>query len=167
MNSFINPAYPLQHRGAERFTSALFAFHGFGAAMRIGRPALGTLLLAGAVAAVVVVADQIVSAWAEDHVVGAGLALWALVFLVMALLADASRGLALRMMDGFDAWTRAAQRRASDERMWAAAQADPRVMADIHAAMLREESAAPATGRSMRQWPFADRSALQRVQPRA
>ena len=59
MNRFINPAYPLQHRGAERFTSALFAFHGFGAAMRIGRPALGTLLLAGAVAAVVVVADQI------------------------------------------------------------------------------------------------------------
>jgi hypothetical protein len=102
-----------------------------------GPGSLSTLLLAAVVAAMVVVADQLIDTWADGHLLAAWVTLWAVGFVAVGLFAGASRELASRLMAGLDAWSaRVAQRRA-DERLWAIAQTDARLMADLQGAMNR------------------------------
>ena len=102
-----------------------------------GPRSLSTLLLAAVVAAMVVVADQLIDTWADGHLLAAWVTLWAVGFVAVGLFAGATRELASRLMTGLDAWSaRLAQRRA-DERLWAIAQTDARLMADLQCAMNR------------------------------
>ncbi len=57
-----------------------------------GTSGLVALLLAGAFSALVVVADQFVSSWANGQVVIAWIALWALLFVALVLFTEATRG---------------------------------------------------------------------------
>lgn len=102
-----------------------------------GPGSLSTLLLAAVVAAMVVVADQLIDTWADGHLLAAWVTLWAVGFVAVGLFAGATRELASRLMTGLDAWSaRVAQRRA-DERLWSIAQTDARLMADLQCAMNR------------------------------
>ncbi|PUE06792.1 hypothetical protein B9Z51_12695 [Limnohabitans sp. T6-5] len=98
---------------------------------------LATLLLAAGVAALVVMADQMIDDWAETHVVASWLALWAVAVLAIAALRGVSRMFAQKMMGGLDAWSASVARRRSDERLWAMAQSDVRMMRDLQSAMDR------------------------------
>jgi len=73
--------------------------------------------------------------------------LWAALLAVLALLAPAVKG-------SFDAWSgRRAQGRA-DQRLWAMAQQDPRIMADLQLALLRENAlAGGGAKRHLGHWP--------------
>lgn len=98
---------------------------------------LSFMLLAAMVSSLVVVADQLVETWVNGHLLVAWIALWIVCFTAMAIFAGAARKLALATVAGLNAWSvKRAQARA-DDRLWAVAQADPRMMADIHAAMAR------------------------------
>jgi hypothetical protein len=104
---------------------------------------LSTLLLAAVVAAMVVVADQLIDTWADGHLLAAWATLWAVGFVAVGLFAGATRDLAGRLMASLDAWSvRVAQRRA-DERLWAIAQTDARLMADLLGAMNRDTDSTP------------------------
>lgn len=99
---------------------------------------LATLLLASVVAAVLVVAQQVIDAWSEGHLLAAWIALWTVAFAALALLANPSLRLArqVRVL-----WSEQAQRRraaAQDRQLWALAQTDPRVMADLRWALSRD-----------------------------
>ena len=106
--------------------------------------ALASVLLAAAVAALVVLADHLMLAWAERHEIAAWLALWGVAVLAIALLRGLSRVAARSAMGALDAWSaRVAQRRA-DERLWHMAQTDSRLMADLQSALDRSGEQAPA-----------------------
>ncbi len=107
--------------------------------------ALATVMLAASVAAMVVIADQMIDSWAESHLVAAWLALWAVAAVAIALLRGVTRSLAQNLITGLDAWSAHVARRRADERLWAMAQSDPRLMSDLQVAMDRApEAFAPA-----------------------
>ncbi|MEO8022483.1 hypothetical protein [Polaromonas sp.] len=140
MTSFVNVKHPAEHPGVARFESAL----GTARQMRRGFDGvkgLAAMLLAALVAAMVVVADQLVVNWADGHLLVGWVALWAVAFAVIALFAGTARVLAARAVTALDAWSRAIAQARADVRLWEAAKADPRVMADLQVAMARHEAA--------------------------
>lgn len=155
MASFINPDYLVEHQGLARLQAAMAAIRRAGIAFA-GARGLVALLSAGAVSALLVVADQIVSTWADGHILLAWVVLWALVFAAVALFAEAARGWSDRLVSKLQARSQATERRLADERVWALAQSDPRFMADIQAARLRAEREALDAGEPQPDWPFAN-----------
>jgi len=106
---------------------------------------LATGMLAAGVAALVVVADHMIDDWAETHVIAAWLALWVVAVVAIAALRGVSRMLAQGMMAGLDAWSADLARRRADQRLWAMAQQDSRLMTELQTAMDRAENhSAPA-----------------------
>ena len=103
--------------------------------------ALASLLLAAGVAALVVLADQLLDSWAERHEVAAWLVLWGIAVAAIALLRGVSRYAARNAMGALDAWSANMAKRRADERLWSMAQTDPRMMADLQAALTRSGTA--------------------------
>lgn len=143
MTSFVNVKHPAEHPGVARFESAL------GTARQLrrgfdGAKGLAALLLAALVAAMVVVADQLVDNWADGHLLVGWVALWVVAFAAIALFADTARLLGARAVKALDAWSSAIAQARADVRLWEAAKSDPRVMADLQVAMARHEAMAEA-----------------------
>lgn len=141
MTSFVNTQYSKEHTGAARVESALHAAsqlrQGF-----TGTRGLAALLLSAIVASIMVVAYQVTDSVAEGHLLVIWIALWAVAFAGLAMFAGTARSLAARMVAALDAWSQTVAQARADTRMWEAAKTDPRVMADLHVAMARQEAAA-------------------------
>jgi hypothetical protein len=97
------------------------------------------MLLAAMVSALVVVANQLMDTWVDGHLMMAWVALWVVGFAALAVFAGSARKLAVTAMSALDAWSERVARARADERLWRIAQSDPRVMADLNAAMARSE----------------------------
>jgi hypothetical protein len=145
MASFVHVEYPTSHPGVERFESAVAAASRLKKGMD-GTKGLAAILLAAMVSALLVVADQLVDTWAEGHLMAAWVLLWIVAFGAIALLAPTTRHLSGSLVRGLDAWSRRMARQRADERLWEMALKDPRIMADLHAAKTRAESATPSAG---------------------
>jgi hypothetical protein len=102
-----------------------------------GARSLSALLLAAVVAAMVVLADQLVSTWADGHLMLAWVMLWVVVFAVLALFADTARSLARRMIGSLDAWSKSLAEARAEARIWEVARSDPRIMAELRQAEMR------------------------------
>lgn len=138
MTSFIQPSFPTQHPGVVRIESALATVR----AMRQGFDStrgLSVMLLAAMVSALVVVADQLIDTWADGHLLAAWVALWLIGFAALAMFSAPARRLAVTVVSALNAWSARLARARADERLWALAKADPRVMADLDAARSRSE----------------------------
>lgn len=139
MTNFVHVEYPSRHPGVERFENMVAA----AGQVRKGfdsTKGLAAMLLAAIVAALVVVADQLVDTWADGHLLAGWVVLWVVGFAAIALLAGAARRVAARSMKALDAWSRQVARKRADERLWELARKDGRVMADLQAARSREEA---------------------------
>ncbi len=101
---------------------------------------LAGMLLAAVMAALLVVADQVIDTWADGHLLAGWVALWTVAFAALALLAPPLRQLASAMAATMTRWAQAAKQRRLEERMWEFARHDPRVMAELRAAMTRDNS---------------------------
>lgn len=138
MTSFVNIKYSTQHPGVARAESAIDAAkrlrQGFS-----GTRGLATLLLSAMAAAVMVVAYQVMDSVTEGHLLVMWIALWAVAFAVLALFAGTARNVAKRLKAGLDSWSRSLAEARADQRLWATAKADSRVMADLQAAMSRAD----------------------------
>lgn len=138
MASFIQPNYPAQHQGVVRIEAAVDVV----SSMRRGfdsTKGLSAMLLAAMVSALVVVADQLIETWVNGHLMVAWVALWLVGFAALAVFAGAARKLAVTVVGALDAWSQRVAQARADERLWAIAKTDPRVMADLNAAMARSE----------------------------
>ena len=125
---------------------AVPTIHAANAAPRSSTKTLASWMLAAGVAALVVLTDHLIDDWADTHVLAAWLALWAVAVVAIATLRGVSRLLAQNLMTGLDGWSAHVARRRADERLWAMAQNDSRLMTDLQTAMDRaEDSQAPAT----------------------
>lgn len=110
-----------------------------------GARGLAALLLAGVVAAMVLVADHLVNTWADGHLFLAWVMLWVIVFAGFALFADTARAVARRTLAGLDRWAAARAQIRAEERLWDIARADPRLMAELVQARSRADEDEPAT----------------------
>ena len=103
--------------------------------------ALASLLLAAGVAALVVLADQLLDAWADRHELASWLVLWGIAVAAIVLLRGVTRFVARNAMGALDGWSAKLAQRRADERLWSIAQTDSRLMADLQAALDRNGSA--------------------------
>ena len=100
---------------------------------------LAGMLLAAVVAALLVVADQLIETWADGHLLVVWVALWTIAFAALALLAPPLRLLADSAAVTLARWSKERAQRRSDEVIWLTAQQDYRVMQDLQMAGLRSE----------------------------
>src|SRR5438105_5971263 len=100
-----------------------------------GSRAGASLLLAAIVAALVVVANQVVDTWTEGHLLVAWIVAWAVGFASLALLAAPAKRAAAALKAGYARWSEARRQAAADEQLWNLALTDARIMADISRAM--------------------------------
>jgi hypothetical protein len=107
----------------------------------IGVRGLSVLLLAAAVSALVVLADQYVGIWTDGHLFFGWVVLWALIFAGLALFAGTARRLATRTMDVLDGWAQSLALARAETRMWEIAKNDPRIMAELMVARMRDADA--------------------------
>lgn len=137
MTSFVHVEYPTRHPGVERLENAVGAARQFRKNFDTTK-SLAAMLLAAMVAAMVVVADQLIDTWADGHLLAAWVVLWAVGFAAIGLLAGAARRVAGRSIHALDVWSARVARQRADERLWSLARKDPRVMADLQAARNRQ-----------------------------
>jgi hypothetical protein len=136
MTSFVHIDYPRQHPGVERAEHVVEAF-GRVTAVFDGARGVATLLLAALVSALLVVANEVIETWSDGHLLAAWIALWLVGFAALALLAQPMRRLSVRAPLAWRHWLAAREQADQDARMWACAQRDPRLMADIVCALER------------------------------
>lgn len=98
---------------------------------------LGSFLLAAAVSGLLVVVNQAMDAWSEDHVVLAWAALWAIGFVAIGLLATPAHQAARSLRKAFAEWREESAAQAEEEKLWDLAKHDHRVLAEIMAAKNR------------------------------
>jgi hypothetical protein len=102
-----------------------------------GARGLAAMLLAAVVAALVVVADRLISTWADGHLFLAWVCLWVVIFAGSALFAGTARRLAHSAMRSLDGWSQTRAQARAEARLWELAHRDPRLMAELTQARLR------------------------------
>lgn len=138
MTSFVNTPQLTHHQGAERLESVMDAAQQMGHSAS-GTRGLSTLLLSAMAAAVIVVAYQVMDTQDEGHLLVLWMSMWVVAFTALAFLSGASREMAIRLKNGLDAWSRSMAQSRADQRLWEMAKRDPRLMADLQSAVMREE----------------------------
>lgn len=138
VTSFVNIKYSAQHHGAAHGAPAVDAAQEMPRGFSATR-GLAALLLSAVAAAVIIVAYQVMDSVAEGHLLVMWVGLWAVAFAALALFAGAARQIAVRTKNGLDAWSRNVAQARADQRLWALAKADPRVMTDLQMAMMRSD----------------------------
>jgi len=137
MTSFVHVNIPTEHPGVARAERAFAALRDLGRNFDGARGA-ASLLLAAVVAALLVVANQVIDTWTEGHLLAAWIALWTVAFAAIGLLAAPVRR---AVQNARGAWSRtSATRRAAaqDRQLWSLALTDARVMAELSRAMSRD-----------------------------
>ena len=147
MTSFVHLEYSTKHPGVARVEAAIDAAqhlrHGFA-----GTRGLATLLLSAIAAVVMVVAYQVMDSVIEGHLLVMWIAMWVAAFGALVFFASTTRHIAASMKAGLDGWSREVARSRADERLWATAKSDSRVMADLQCAMIRQEAEVEAANAS-------------------
>ena len=105
-----------------------------------GARGLAAMLLAAVVAALVVVADQVIESWVDGHVFLAWVLLWAVVFAATLVFAGTARRMGMRVMAALNQWSLSAAQRRAEARLWEIAKTDPRVMGELMAAQQRTDT---------------------------
>jgi hypothetical protein len=143
MTSFVHVDQPTYHPGVRRAEAVVSQLKSARGNLN-GSRGLAAGLLAAVVAAVLVVADRMISDLEDGEMLVAWAALSGLVFVALALGANALRSTVARLTA---TWKEGAQRRANaraDAQFMAYAAFDPRVMHELQAAVTRYEEANPA-----------------------
>jgi hypothetical protein len=133
MSKFIAVHPSTSHRGVERFENAA-EFLKTRRFRLDGSRALAAMLLTAVVAAILVVANQLIETITDGHLFAAWIGLWALGFAAMALLMDPVFAAVASLRKVWGQWRAARRMAAQDAQMWESALSDARVMADIRAA---------------------------------
>ena len=143
MTSFINTPHPDHHHGADRMEALMDA------AQQVPRNVSGkrgvALLVGSALAAAVAaVSYEVMDSADESHLLMIWMALWMALFALLAFFAGNLRAVGLRLRSSLDDWSRSIAEARADQRLWAIARQDDRVMADLQCAMSRSEAAQDA-----------------------
>ena len=139
MTTFVHTDFPVQHPGVVRAEHAVESFKQATQSFD-GARGVASLLLAARVSALVVVANQVIEAWSDGHLLAAWIALWLVAFAGIALLAQPVRRFSHGLRPAMMRWRQAREEARQTALMWQYAQIDPRVMADIQRALSAKEA---------------------------
>ncbi len=94
MTTFVHVHYPAEHPGLARLRHVGAALKNVSASFD-GAAGIASLLLAAVIAALLVVADQVMETWTDGNLLAAWIAMWVIAFAGLALLAEPARKAAL------------------------------------------------------------------------
>lgn len=134
MTSFVHVDYPVEHPGVARAERVIGNIQQAARSFDATR-AGASLLLAAIVAALMVVANQVIDTWTEGHLLAAWIVMWLVAFAAIALFAAPAKRAAKALRAGMQRWAAARRQAAEDQKLWDLAMTDARVMADISRAM--------------------------------
>ncbi len=140
MTSFVHLEYSNQHPGVARVETAIDS--AVSSAQRIKRHffstrSLAMFLLSAIAAAAMVVAYQVMDSMADGHLLVLWIGLWAVAFATLAAGANTARHVVLQAKSSMDTWSRNIAAKRADERLWAMARTDARLMTDLQAVLTR------------------------------
>jgi hypothetical protein len=138
MTSFINTPHPDHHHGADRMEALMDVAQQIPGNVS-GRRGVALLLGSALAAAVVAVSYEVMDSADESHLLMVWMALWIALFALLAFFAVTLRAAGQRLSSSLDDWSRSIAEARADQRLWAIARQDSRVMADLQAAMSRSE----------------------------
>ena len=147
MTSFVHSHFPTEHPGVTRGELALESASRLSAGIS-GSRSLAVLLLSAMASAMMVAAYEVMDTVAEGHLLVLWTGLWVAAFASLALFASTARRLAVSLKSALDTWSSAIAQGRADQRLWAIAQNDPRVMADLQMALARNADADDALVRT-------------------
>ncbi|OOG79676.1 hypothetical protein B0E41_22595 [Hydrogenophaga sp. A37] len=111
------------------------------------------MLLAAVVSALVVLADQMISGWTDDHLFLGWVALWVVIFASSVLFSGPAHRLARSSLRSVRDWSLALAEARAEMQLWNAARNDPRLMAELMLARQRDADAnAEASGSPEAAW---------------
>ena len=139
MTSFVHVAQPTEHRGVARAERAAVSLKHAADDIFSARGA-ASLLLAAIVAALLVVANQVIDTWSQGHLLLAWIVMWTVAFATLALAARPARNAVVALRGQLRLWRAARHAARQDDIMWHLALTDARVMADISRAMSADAS---------------------------
>lgn len=140
MTSFVHLEYSNQHAGVARVETAIESAALSAQQIRNNFSStrfLAMLLLSAIAAAVMVAAYQVMQSMAEGHLLVLWVGMWAVAFAALAAFASTAHHAAANAKVRLDGWSRSIAARRADERLWAMAKTDPRLMSDLQAIMSR------------------------------
>lgn len=161
MTSFVHVEQPTEHPGVARAEAAFSEIRNT-RLDTVGAAGLAALLLSVIVAALVVGADHLADTLEDGGLLAAWLVMWAVVFVVLALVATRLGALYVRGRNGWNAYSQRRAAAAADAKFLAYARYDTRVMHELQAATTRHEasqSAAMVPARQLARQLVAERSA--------
>ncbi|MDO9146970.1 hypothetical protein [Hydrogenophaga sp.] len=106
-----------------------------------GSRGLAAMLLAAVVAALVVLADQMISTWVDGHLFLGWVILWVVIFAGSALFSGPARRLARSTLRSLRAGSLALAEARAEMQLWNAARNDHRLMAELMQARNRDTGA--------------------------
>jgi hypothetical protein len=124
LTHYARPAFSEKQAEAARATSAAMN-------RKQGGRGMASLLLAAIVASMLVVANQVIDTWTDGHLLAAWMGLWLVAFAALAMLAHPVRHVSRAAGSAYKRWMQASREAIEDERMWATARQDARLMADL------------------------------------
>lgn len=139
MTSFINSPHPDHHHGADRMEALMDAAQQVPANVS-GKRGFALLLGSALAAAVAAVAYEVMDSADESHLLMIWMALWLGLFALLAFYAGSLRAAGQHLRSSLDDWSRSIAEARADQRLWAIARQDDRVMADLQSAISRSEA---------------------------
>jgi hypothetical protein len=136
MTKFVHVDMPVSHPGTERLENAVATLQAAVSTFSAER-AMASMLLAAVVSALLLAASALIQEVTDGHLLLAWMALWLVGFVALALLAKPTKRLAHGLRARWAASKQARFVASQDDRLWALAKQDRRVMEDIRAAMGR------------------------------
>ena len=104
-----------------------------------GSRMLAGMLLSAVLAALLVVADQLIETWADGHLLLVWVGLWTVAFTALALLAPPLRKLTGALARGLARWSRHLKQQREEAAFWAAVESDPRMLDELRIARWHAE----------------------------
>lgn len=103
-----------------------------------GSRGLFAVLFSAVTAAAWVVSYEVMDSVEEGHLLIMWMVLWYVAFAALAMLGGSVRRMSQPLKANVDQWFRHAASKRADERLWNNAKSDPRLMADLQAALLKQ-----------------------------
>lgn len=136
MTSFVHIDHSYNHAGVVR-AEAAFATVGQVGRGLAGSRGIAALLMAAVLSALLLIADRLVDT--GSGLLAAWMMLWFVAFASLALFSAPLRQLANGLVRRLDTWSADVAQARADQRLWATARTDARVMADLQAAIARAD----------------------------
>lgn len=148
MTAFVHIDYPTTHPAIARAEAVVAAWRtlktSIGNTFTLPR-SLTAFLLGAFLSALILVADRFIDSFADGHLLATWIAMWMYVFTALALLAPTARRMATAILKKAALSSQRAAARRADDLYLRAARNDPRLMAELQAALQRQDEVAMAS----------------------